>query len=105
MREELEKIVKKFYDSEFKKYKKESGDSDEECKWSVSEFVVSEIDDILSEIVEEEKVAGLSRFHYYVNMISYYIVEVEGEGCYCLCYDDVDGNRVVVDWDLEIRED
>ena len=38
-------------------------------------------------------------------MISYYIVEVEGEGCYCLCYDDVDGNRVVVDWDLEIRED
>ena len=52
-----------------------------------------------------EKVAGLSRFRYYVNMISYYIVEVEGEGCYCLCYDDVDGNRVVVDWDLEIRED
>jgi hypothetical protein len=38
-------------------------------------------------------------------MISYYIVEVKGEGCYCLCYDDVDGNRVVVDWDLEIRED
>ena len=35
----------------------------------------------------------------------WYIVEVEGEGCYCLCYDDVDGNRVVVDWDLEIRED
>ena len=35
----------------------------------------------------------------------YYIVEVEGEGCYCLCYDDVDGNRVVVDRDLEIRED
>jgi hypothetical protein len=52
-----------------------------------------------------EKVAGLSRTHYYVDMISYYIVEVEGEGCYCLCYDDVDGNRVVVDWDLEIRED
>ena len=52
-----------------------------------------------------EKVAGLSRFRYYVNMISYYIMEVEGEGCYCLCYDDVDGNRVVVDWDLEIRED
>ena len=53
MREELEKIVKKFYDSEFKKYKKESGDSDEESKWSVSEFVVSEIDDILSDIVEK----------------------------------------------------
>ena len=35
----------------------------------------------------------------------YYIMEVEGEGCYCLCYDDVDGNRVVIDWDLEIRED
>ena len=35
----------------------------------------------------------------------YYIVEVEGEGCYCLCYDDVNGKRVVIDWDLEIRED
>ena len=35
----------------------------------------------------------------------YYIIEVEGEGCYCLCYDDVDGNRVVVDWELEVRED
>ena len=35
----------------------------------------------------------------------YYIVEVCGEGCYALCYDDNDGNRVVVDWELEIRED
>ena len=35
----------------------------------------------------------------------YYIVEVAGEGCYCLCYDDETGNRVVLDWDLEIRED
>ena len=35
----------------------------------------------------------------------WYIVEVEGEGCYCLCYDDEAGERVVVDWDLEIRED
>ena len=35
----------------------------------------------------------------------YYIMEVEGEGCYCLCYDDENGNRVVLDWDLEIRED
>jgi len=52
MREELEKIVKKYYDSEFKKYKKESGESDEECKWSVSEFVVGEIDEIMSDIVE-----------------------------------------------------
>ena len=34
----------------------------------------------------------------------YYIMEVEGEGCYCLCYDDESGNRVVIDWDLEIRE-
>lgn len=34
----------------------------------------------------------------------YYIMEVEGEGCYCLCYDDADGNRIVIDWDLEIRE-
>ena len=45
------------------------------------------------------------RFHYYVNMErEYYIMEVEGEGCYCLCYDDADGNRIVIDWDLEIRE-
>jgi len=36
---------------------------------------------------------------------NWYIVEVEGEGCYCLCYDDKDGNRVVVDWDVEIREE
>ena len=35
----------------------------------------------------------------------YYIMEVEGEGCYCLCYDDVNGKRIVIDWDLEIRED
>ena len=35
----------------------------------------------------------------------YYIMEVPGEGCYCLCYDDENGNRVVLDWDLEIRED
>jgi len=28
-----------------------------------------------------------------------------GEGCYALCYDDENGNRVVVDWELEIRED
>tara|TARA_Y100000592_G_C5353256_1_gene259888 strand:- start:408 stop:530 length:123 start_codon:yes stop_codon:yes gene_type:complete len=35
----------------------------------------------------------------------YYLMEVEDEGCYCLCYDDKDGNRVVVDWDIEIRSD
>ena len=35
----------------------------------------------------------------------YYIMEVEGEGCYCLCYDDENGKRIVIDWDLEIRED
>ena len=34
----------------------------------------------------------------------YYIVEVEGAGCYCLCYDDTNGDRVVVDWDLELRD-
>ena len=34
----------------------------------------------------------------------WYIVEVCGEGCYCLCYDDENGERVVVDWELEIRE-
>jgi len=53
MREELEKIVKKYYDSELEKYKEDSDESDEECMWSVSEFVVSEIDEILSEIVEK----------------------------------------------------
>ena len=36
---------------------------------------------------------------------TYYIMEVEGEGCYCLCYDDENGKRIVIDWDLEIRED
>jgi len=37
--------------------------------------------------------------------VEYYIMEVEGEGCYCLCYDDENGKRIVIDWDLEIRED
>ena len=32
----------------------------------------------------------------------YYLVEVEGEGCYCLYYDNDEGERVVVDWDIEI---
>ena len=32
---------------------------------------------------------------------TYYIMEVEGEGCYCLCYDDVNGNRVVIDWEVD----
>ena len=35
----------------------------------------------------------------------WYIVEVCGEGCYALCYDDQNGDRVVVDWELEIREE
>ena len=37
---------------ELEKYKKESDEDDEECKWNVSEFVVSEIDEILSDVVE-----------------------------------------------------
>ena len=53
MRDELEKIVKRYYESELEKYKEESDESDEECKWSVSEFVVGEIDEILINIVEE----------------------------------------------------
>jgi hypothetical protein len=35
--------------------------------------------------------------------IEFYIMEVEGQGCYCLCYDDENGNRVVVDEDIEER--
>ena len=53
MREELEKIVEKYYNYELEKYKKESDEDDEECKWSVSEFVVGEIDEIMNEIVEK----------------------------------------------------
>ena len=53
MRDELEKIIEKYYNYELEKYKKESGEDDDECKWSVSEFVVGEIDDILSDIVEK----------------------------------------------------
>jgi len=52
MRDELVKIIEKYYNNELEKYKKESDEDDEECKWSVSEFVVSEIDEILSDIVE-----------------------------------------------------
>ena len=53
IRKELEKIVKRYYESELEKYKEESDESDEECKWSVSEFVVGEIDEILGDIVEK----------------------------------------------------
>jgi len=35
----------------------------------------------------------------------YYIMEVEGEGCYCLCYDDENGKRIIHDPDIEIRWD
>ena len=59
----------------------------------------------ISSCSRNQKVVLFRFLNYNHEMISYYIVEVEGEGCYCLCYDDVDGNRVVVDWDLEIRED
>ena len=53
MIDELKKIVEKYYNSELEKYKEDCDESDEECKWSVSEFVVSEIDEILIEIVEK----------------------------------------------------
>jgi hypothetical protein len=59
----------------------------------------------ISSCSRNQKVVHFRFLIYNHIMISYYIVEVKGEGCYCLCYDDVDGNRVVVDWDLEIRED
>ncbi len=52
MREELEKIVKRYYESELEKYKEESDESDEECMWNVSEFVTGEIDEILGDIIE-----------------------------------------------------
>ena len=52
MRDELEKIIEKYYNYELEKYKKESDEDDEKCKWNVSEFVVGEIDEILSDIVE-----------------------------------------------------
>ena len=54
MREELEKIVKRYYESELEKYKEESDESDEECMWNVSEFVTGEIDEILGDIIEEK---------------------------------------------------
>ena len=54
MREELEKIVKKYYESELEKYKEGSDESDEECMWNVSEFVTGEIDEILGDIIEEK---------------------------------------------------
>ena len=53
MIDELKKIVEKYYNSELEKYKEDCDESDEECKRSVSEFVVGEIDEILSEIVEK----------------------------------------------------
>ena len=51
MRDELKEIVKKYYESELEKYKEESDEDDEECKWSVSEFVSGEIDEIMNEII------------------------------------------------------
>ena len=53
MRDELKRIVEKYYNSELEKYKESEAD-DEVSEWSVCEFVVSEIDEILIEIVEKE---------------------------------------------------
>ena len=53
MRDELEKIIEKYYNYELEKYKKESDEDDDVCKWSVSEFVVGEIDEIMSNVVEK----------------------------------------------------
>lgn len=35
----------------------------------------------------------------------YYIMEVPGEGCYCLCYDDENGKRIIHDPEIEVRWD
>ena len=56
-------------------------------------------------MVEDYKFSDYSKQKGIVMEREYYIMEVEGEGCYCLCYDDENGDRVVIDWDLEIRED
>ena len=36
---------------------------------------------------------------------NYYLIELTGEGCWSLCYDDQTGNRIVVDRDIEIRDE
>ena len=76
-----------------------SDQSEEEVFDNVMENVVSMVEDYSFTDYNKQKGSIMA------DNREYYIVEVEGEGCYCLCYDDVDGNRVVVDWDLEIRED
>ena len=74
-----------------------SNQTDEEIFDCVMENVVS--------MVEDYKFSDYSKQKGIVMEREYYIMEVEGEGCYCLCYDDGNGDRVVIDWDLEIRED
>ena len=39
------------------------------------------------------------------NTKNYYLIELTGEGCWSLCYDDETGNRIVVDRDIEIRDE
>ena len=49
---------------------------------------------------------GLLGSRTFLAFLSFLIaVEVEGEGCYCLCYDDVNGRRIIHDPDIEIRWD
>ena len=74
-----------------------SEQTEEETFEIVMENVVSMVEDYTFSDYNKQKGIVMDR--------DFYIVEVEGEGCYCLCYDDENGNRVVVDWDLEIRED
>ena len=92
----LKQLIKEYI--EYQKSNFDCSDqSEEEIFENVMENVVSMVEDYSFADYNKQKGIVMER--------EWYIVEVEGEGCYCLCYDDVDGNRVVVDWDLEIRED
>ena len=92
----LKELIKEYI--EYQKSESDcSNQTDEEIFDCVMENVVS--------MVEDYKFSDYSKQKGIVMEREYYIMEVEGEGCYCLCYDDENGDRVVIDWDLEIRED
>ena len=64
IKKELENVIEKYYNNQFDLYKKmmmedeeiKKKESDEEIKWSVMEFVMVRIDEILDKVSEKRKV-------------------------------------------------
>ena len=63
IKKELENVIERYYNNQFDLYKKdmmedeeiENKESDEEIKWSVMEFVMVRIDEILDKVSEKRE--------------------------------------------------